>query len=264
MPEKRHALVTNDDGIDSGFLRLLVEALLEHFEVSVAAPATEQSWIGRAMSRHNEISVNDAGGRIAGATACWSIDGTPSDCVNIALGHLLPKKPDIVCSGINIGYNTTDTLILSSGTVAGAIEGALWDIPAIAFSQCIPQANFAQVSQSKGDIEGPLLSHLKHSARHAAKMALELTHKPVRHGLVVNVNFPPETEADSPIEDTVPASIRLGSLYQETAPGKFHFQYSEGVFKSERSDSDRAALERGAISRSILDFSKIGQPPSQI
>ena len=128
---KPHALITNDDGIQSAFLHRLVDALLPHFRVSVAAPAFEQSWSGRSMTRHGEIEVIRSPSYFPAQVEAWAISGTPTDCVNIALGNLLPEKPDIVLSGINIGYNTTETLILSSGTVAGAIEGVLWNLPAM-------------------------------------------------------------------------------------------------------------------------------------
>ena len=134
---KPHALVTNDDGIESAFLHRLVEALLPQFRVSVAAPALEQSWTGRSMTRHGELDAILSPSHFPDGVEAWSISGTPTDCVNIALGNLLSKKPDIVLSGINIGFNTTESLILSSGTVAGAIEGVLWNLPAIAFSNCL-------------------------------------------------------------------------------------------------------------------------------
>jgi 5'-nucleotidase len=105
---KPHLLVTNDDGIESAFLHRLVAALLPKFKVSVAAPAFEQSWIGRAISRHQEIEVLCGASHFPAEVTAWAINGTPTDCVNIALGHLLERPADAVVSGINIGYNTTE------------------------------------------------------------------------------------------------------------------------------------------------------------
>ena len=257
---KAHALVTNDDGIGSGFLRHLVEALLPDFKVSVAAPATEQSWIGRAMSRHNDVKVVAKPDYFGSEVQSWAIGGTPSDCVNIALGHLIKEPVDIVLSGINIGYNTTDTLILSSGTVAGAIEGALWDLPAIAFSQCIPETHFAEVSQSKGQTSGSLKTQMEQAAAHARRFALELLKAPSPTGTVININFPTEVDANTPVEDCTPAHIRLGSLYAETEPGTFRFRYSDGSYRHNHDQSDREVLKRGSISRSLLDFAHVGRP----
>lgn len=260
MPtQKPHALVTNDDGIESAFLHRLVDALLPHFRVSVAAPAFEQSWTGRCMTRHGEIEVIPSPTYFPAGVQAWAISGTPSDCVNIALGNLLTETPDIVLSGINIGFNTTETLILSSGTVAGAIEGALWDLPAMAFSICVPNHLFDSIRDAKGQASETFNASLKAAAAHAAKMAIESIDSSEKHlGSVINVNFPEKTETNTNIVETYPARLQLGSLFAETSPGKYAFSYSEGVVVDPHPDTDRAALERGCISRSLLDFSRIG------
>jgi 5'-nucleotidase len=257
---KPHALVTNDDGIESGFLYCLVEALRPHFRISVAAPALEQSWTGRSMTRHGEIEVSPSNSVFAPDVEAWAIGGTPTDCVNIAMGNLLARRPDIVISGINVGFNTCDTLILSSGTVAGAIEGVLWDLPAVAFSQCVPGELFQQISGSKGRAEGDFARSLKASASRAAQIALEtLDNSETYIGKVINVNFPAKTEAATPMVDTFPAKLKLGGLFAESSPGKYAFRYSDGTIIDSAPNSDRAVLASGQISRSILDFSKIGQ-----
>lgn len=261
--DKPHALVTNDDGLDSAFLHQLVNALLPNFHVSVAAPAFEQSWIGRAMSRREEVEVIHSPSAFEGTRNAWAIRGTPTDCVNIALGHLLPKKPDIVVSGINIGYNTTETLILSSGTVAGAIEGALWGLPAIAFSQCVPSDLFPEVSRSKGQTTGDFAQSLKTAAERAAAMSEAVMHAPPPEGTILNINFPSETTPKTEIMDTRPAKIKVGSLFQETSPGKFRFSFHPGTMVDAGEDTDRYALDNGYISRSLLDLSKIGRPNTQ-
>lgn len=256
---KPHALVTNDDGIESVFLHRLVDALLPHFRVSVAAPAFEQSWTGRSMTRHGEIEVIRSPSFFPSGVEAWAISGTPSDCVNIALGNLLPERPDIVLSGINIGFNTTEMLILSSGTVAGAIEGALWDIPAVAFSQCIPGSMFDSVRETKGQTKGDFTDSLKNASIRAAKIALEtLAAADGYRGQVVNVNFPTVTTEATLIADTFPAKLKLGSLFGETSPGKYTFRYSEGTVAESHPKSDRIALQNGQISRSLLNFSQIG------
>ncbi|MFQ3225807.1 MAG: 5'-nucleotidase [Lentimonas sp.] len=256
---KPHALVTNDDGIDSIFLHRLVDALLPDFQISVAAPAFEQSWIGRAVSRHGEIEVIHSPSVFPVEVDAWAISGTPTDCVNIALGNLVKTQPDIVLSGINIGYNTTEALILSSGTVAGAIEGALWGLPAIAFSKCVPHHLFESIQSTKGQTEGDFTDSLIAAAEHARRIALETLKNPPRTGTVVNINFPASTNTNSPTEETVPAKIQLGSLYAETSPGKYSFRYSDCTTLAPDPQSDRETLERGSISRSILDFARIGQ-----
>lgn len=255
---KPHLLVTNDDGIESGFLHRLVDALLTDFSVSVAAPAFEQSWIGRAISRHKEIEVLCGASHFPAEVSAWAINGTPTDCVNIALGHLISTPVDAVVSGINIGYNTTETLILSSGTVAGAMEGAQWGLPAIAFSQCVPFADFESIRDSKGQTEGNFARSQAAAALHAASLTAELLAAPPPAGQVINVNFPEHTTAETRLEETVPAKVQLGSLYEKCDSGRFHFRFSEGRSVENNQHSDRAVLEKGCISRSRLDFSRIG------
>lgn len=255
---KPHALVTNDDGIESIFLHKLVEALTEKFQVTVAAPAFEQSWIGRAISRREEIEVIHSPSFFTEDVDAWAINGTPTDCVNIALGHLTKTPVDIVLSGINIGYNISETLILSSGTVAGATEGAFWGLPAVAFSKLVPNHMFEGVRNSKGQTEGDFTHSLVSAARHACRFALETLKKPPEKNVVVNVNFPEKTEDRTSCEETIPAKIKLGSFYKRNNSGKYVFHFSEGAEVEEEEHSDRAALLRGNISRSILDFTRIG------
>ncbi|TVP78262.1 MAG: 5'/3'-nucleotidase SurE [Puniceicoccaceae bacterium] len=257
---KPHALVTNDDGIESAFLHRLVEALLPHFRVSVAAPAFEQSWTGRSMTRHGEIEVIHSPSFFSAGVEAWAISGTPSDCVNIALGNLLPEKPDIVLSGINIGFNTTEMLILSSGTIAGAIEGALWEIPAVAFSQSVPDTLFESVRDTKGKTNGDFTASLEAASVHAAQIACQtLNDADSLSGRVININFPAATTAETPMVETFPAKLQLGSLFEETSPGKYTFRYSGGIVVDSHPQSDRIALANGQISRSVLDFSQIGR-----
>ena len=109
------ALITNDDGIDCGFLHALADAMTRHFEVVVVAPRDEQSWAGRSFSRRGKLAVEE---RSDLPWKAWAVAGTPSDCVNVALGHLLETPVDIVVSGINVGFNVTLPLLLTSGTVA--------------------------------------------------------------------------------------------------------------------------------------------------
>lgn len=253
------ALVTNDDGIESAFLHGLVAALSREFRVAVAAPAFEQSWIGRALTRKGDVEVISSPSRFEGISDAWAIAGTPSDCVNIALGHLLKERPAIVCSGINIGFNTTETLILSSGTVAGAIEGALWGLPAIAFSKCVPRDLFLEIQANQGRTEGRFADSLEAASTRACEFACATVAKPEATGRVININFPAETSAETVTRETVPAKVELGSLFEEHRPGHYRFAYKDGVVAHPSEGDDRSALAEGKISRSVLDFSRIGR-----
>lgn len=256
---KPRLLVTNDDGIDSVFLQRFVAALRRDFRITVAAPAKERSWIGRAVTRHGEVKAHKRADLFFEDVTTWCIEGTPTDCVNIALGNLLSEPPDGVVSGINLGFNTAEPLILSSGTVAGAIEGALWRLPALAFSQCIPPELYESLQQTRGKAEGDFAASLQASAEHARSITGSTLKQPPAPGTVVNVNFPVRTTADTPIETTFPARIALGGLYEETGPGAYRFRYSRGTPLDSDPRSDRATLERGSISRTYLNLAGIGR-----
>ena len=121
-------LVSNDDGIAAKGLLALVEAVTPLGEVWVVAPESEQSATSHALSLHRPLRVRKVKER------WFSVDGTPADCVYMAVHHLLKdERPAIVVSGINHGPNLADDVIYS-GTVAAAMEGAVLGIPAIAFS----------------------------------------------------------------------------------------------------------------------------------
>lgn len=120
-------LVCNDDGIHAPGIRALEKALAPLGEVWVVAPDREQSAAGHSLSLHRPLRVEEVGPRRL------AIDGTPTDCVNLAVNGVLPVRPDLVASGINNGANLGDD-ITYSGTVSAAIEGTLLGIPSFAVS----------------------------------------------------------------------------------------------------------------------------------
>jgi 5'-nucleotidase len=253
-------LVTNDDGIESVFLHELVRALLAAgHETYVVAPKAEQSWIGAAKSRHRPVHSARADHGLGCPT--WAVDGTPSDCVNIAIDHLLPHGPDAVVSGINIGLNAGLGFILGSGTVAGACEGALHGIPGVALSQTLPIPAYDLLKLHEGRPEPDVLSILRLSAGHAALIAPALARQtPSRSFVVHNVNFPFPCGADAQVRRTVPARTMLPGLFSPQAEDGTHrlvFKLGEDA-SPEGPLTDRAALDAGFISHSVLDFSRLG------
>ncbi len=259
MNRKRHLLVTNDDGIDSYYMECLVASLMTTFEVTIAAPASEQSWIGRAVSRRTKVSVDKVEDYPLSCPA-WAIGGTPTDCVNIALGHLLERKPDAVVSGINLGFNATQNLIFCSGTVAGAAEGAFWGLPAIAFSKVIPKDAFETISKAKGKGDPQHNRDLSEAAKYAVALTEACIAQHDHRPKVVNINFPAQTSPETLVHETTPAPLFLGSLFQKQSCGHYTFVYGEGEELTHDSSlpSDLEILRAGHISRTLLDFSALG------
>ena len=119
-------LVTNDDGYLAPGIRALARAAADLGEVHVVAPDREQSATSHSLTMHHPLRVREVRG-------VQVVDGTPTDCVVLAVGELLPDRPDMVFSGINHGANLGDD-VLYSGTVAGAMEATILGIPAVAVS----------------------------------------------------------------------------------------------------------------------------------
>ena len=258
-------LVTNDDSIECAFLHELVHALLRAgHELCIAAPRTEQSWIGAAKSRHRAV----ASAREDRGFGCptWVVDGTPSDCVNIALAHLLPgagiATPEAVVSGINVGFNASLGFILASGTIGGAWEGALHGLPAIAVSQDLSFAAFDRVKLMAGQPPAEILASLQTSAARTAALVPDLVAtSPAGSFVVHNLNFPYPSLPGAAVKRTVPARVVVPGLFSPAADdGTHRFVFSLGHDVSPAEPlTDRAALAAGHISHTLLDYTQLGR-----
>lgn len=173
-------LVTNDDGITSKGIRLLVNVAKEFGKVIVVAPNSPQSAMGHAITIGNILRLDPVD--IFDGVEAYECSGTPADCVKLAKHYVLNKKaPDLVLSGINHGSNTSIS-VLYSGTISAAIEAALDGYPSIGFSLC-DYDHQADISYTEPYI------------RNIIKEALE---KKIQKGLTLNVNFP--AKSDKPIK----------------------------------------------------------------
>src|SRR5687768_17554404 len=161
-------LVTNDDGVNSEGIKVLAEALAPFGDVTVVAPIQEASAIGHALTLRRPLRIETV------APNVFAIDGTPTDCVNIAITHVIKQKPDLIVSGINKGWNLGDD-VTYSGTVAAALEGALLGIPSIAVS--------TQKRRDNGYEFGP-------SADAAAAVAQAVLQRGMPKFTLLNINTP--------------------------------------------------------------------------
>lgn len=160
-------LVTNDDGVGAPGIKAVATALKGLGNVWIVAPDRPQSAVGRAMTLHKPLRLMQQGKQI------FSVNGTPSDCINLGLGKLLQsQRPALIVSGINKGVNLGDD-VTNSGTVSGAMEGVLHGIPSIAVSQ---------------EDQEPCRYHV------AAAYTVDLAKMVLQHGIpgdtLLNVNVP--------------------------------------------------------------------------
>lgn len=253
-------LVTNDDGIDSVFLHELIAALTRvGHKLYVVAPATEQSWTGASKTRNRALKSHAINRGFGCPT--WTVDGTPSDCVNIALDHLVPTEVDAVVSGINAGYNCSIGFVIASGTVAGAWEGALHGLPALAVSQDVTEKIYLSLKEQGGAIDEELLATIKISADHAARLAGEiLPTTPRRSFIIHNVNFPYPCLPESVVKRTVPAQILMPGFFSKADANNLHqlkWTNGEDVSPTEPLTDVRCVAAKH-ISHTVLDYRKLG------
>jgi 5'-nucleotidase len=167
-------LVSNDDGIHSAGLAALADALDSLGEIVVIAPDREQSACSHALTLHRPLRIDQV------SPGRYAVDGTPTDCVNLAINAVLKTRPALLVSGINRGANLGDD-VTYSGTVSAAMEGTLLGVPSIAVS---------------------LIGRATFDFAIAAAFAARLAAWVLRHGLppdtLLNANVPQEFDGTSP------------------------------------------------------------------
>lgn len=186
-------LLTNDDGIDAGGLHALRTALRGVADVTVVAPANDQSAVGRTLSREVDLWEHEMG---------YAVEGTPADCVVAALGAL-NLSPDLVVAGCNRGANLGEYVLGRSGTVSAAVEATFFDVPAVAVSLYVPGSDieFSDVTPDAG--------HYANATRAAQYLADHALGAGVFDDAdYLNVNAPLATgEPDAPMAVTRPSAI---------------------------------------------------------
>lgn len=227
-------LITNDDGINAKGLQILREAASKlSDDIWVAAPDSNQSGVSHALTLSNPLRAQEVDDRV------FAVRGTPTDCVIVAVRKLMDKAPDLVLSGINAGQNVADHTTYS-GTVAGAMEGAILGIPSIALSQS------HDWSQGVSGFDWSV------SEQNAADIIHGLMQVAMPHNSFLNVNFPIElTENDTPIAITRQAQRQHNLAIDERLDSNqfpyYWIKFDEGVHEP-CDATDLAALARGQIS----------------
>jgi len=188
MPKTPLILVSNDDGFRSDGIRELARALKRLGRVVIVAPDDEQSASSHSLTLHRPLRVTRQ------EEGIYSVNGTPTDCITLAVHTILKKKPNLIVSGINRGANVCDD-VHYSGTVSAAVEGALMEIPSIAVSLVV---------------FGERDTHYGPAAAFAARLGRRVLREKLPPGFVLNVNVP-----------NLPASKLRG--YEFTKLGKRDF-----------------------------------------
>lgn len=220
-------LLTNDDGVASIGLNTLYEKLQNVGDVVVVAPENERSAVSHGITLHNPLRISEIKENF------YALNGTPADCVILALKKLLPRKPDLVVSGINYGGNLGDD-VLYSGTVAGAREASLHNIKSFAVSLVLSL-------QGENDFQG--------AAKFCTQLAKKILGDGLPPGIFLNVNVPPDgykrvrvTRQGNKCAENVIAEN------QDPRGRRYYWIGQEIVRWEEDTQSDYEAIKNGMIS----------------
>jgi 5'-nucleotidase len=228
MSERTRILITNDDGYHSEGIVALEDALKPLGDVYVVAPESEMSGASHSLTLSRPLRIRQRGERQ------WTVDGTPTDCVTLALNKIIPdaERPHLCCSGINHGANMGDDATYS-GTVAGALESTILGVPGIALS---------------------LAAYHDHDFTESARVARELAAKVLAEGLpiftLLNVNVPKGVPKGIRVTRQGFKAARPVISEQIDPRGKPYYwigEVREG-FKAKGGTTDFEAVEEGFVS----------------
>ncbi len=226
-------LVTNDDGITAPGIRKLISIVNQIGDVIVVAPNSPQSGKGHAITINSTLSFEEL--NLDGPQRDFSCSGTPVDCVKMALDKILPRKPDLVVSGINHGANSSINVIYS-GTMSAAVEAGVEGLQAIGFSlsDLKWEADFDQAEEFIKDI------------------ILKTLENPIPKGVVLNVNIPNfKKEEIKGIKVCKQANAKWEESFDErTNPHGKKYYWLTGYFNNmdQSEDADETALANGYVS----------------
>ena len=223
-------LVVNDDSIHAPGIALLAKAAMELGEVTVVAPAHQCSAMSQKITIRGDMRVDQVADFPVPVKAAYMVDGTPADCVKIAMQYLLEERPDYVFSGINDGYNAGFD-IAYSGTIGAALEGVMNGIPAIAFS--------AREFCDPGAMEVYL-----------PRVLQELLQALPKPGTLWNVNFPDcaASACKGILRGRVPAACSFYDNEYDRAEGALSIRVSNPGPEQCREGSDIHAILHGYVS----------------
>jgi 5'-nucleotidase len=241
-------LVTNDDGIFAEGLIALAKELKKIADVAVVAPDRELSAMGTTVSLHQPVRARKATPVAAGVES-YAVEGTPADCVILALGKLVKDEIGLIVSGINRGGNLGDDVLIS-GTVGAALQASLHGLPALA------------ISAGWGDN-----FYFDDAAKFAALMAKKIESGVIPSDICLNVNLPNLPRAEiTGVKITCPARYSHTDIIEERYNNgrSYYWFVRKRVNKAVDDNTDTWAIERGNISISPLLTSHANKPLSDL
>jgi 5'-nucleotidase len=237
-------LVTNDDGVECPSLLPFLRALSKLAPVRAVVPARERSWIAKAITRFEAVATRrDTRDGFEVVVA----EGFPADCTQLGVHSLFGERPEMVISGINVGYNHGRAFLLSSGTVGAAAEGWIAGLPALAFSAGDPARHETWAKEAWSERSGAMWERL-------AGLCADVVRRVREAGLpadadLVSVNLPHFADLTTPRRVTRLAKVGYEELFHHRGDGVFAHAFRGGFRHLEGLEgSDLEAGERGEVS----------------
>lgn len=236
--EPPSVLLTNDDGIYAKGLEALVQSLEKKYRVYVVAPEAEQSAVGHALTLTQPLRVKKV--KRNGAFFGYGVNGTPADCVKIALHELIRPRPQVLISGINLGPNVGINVIYS-GTVSAATEGAMMGLSSLAISLDSYESQDFQTAAGIG-----------------SRLADYLLNHPLPPGVSLNCNVPDRPPAEiKGIRLTRQGTFRFVEKFEKrTDPRENIYYWQAGILPppEEAPDTDHFLLAQGYVTLTPITF----------
>jgi 5'/3'-nucleotidase len=247
---RKLVMVTNDDSVQSNGVIELARAASKYAEAIIVAPEQPQSATALSMTFHKPLRVTKVRKE---EFECYAVSGSPGDCVMVGVNKVLPRRPDLVVSGINIGDNSTFQDILASGTVAAALESAISGIPAIAFSMEVSGESMFALEYDQPDFTN------------AAIIAGEVIRDVLENGMpegaeILNVNFPKKVQPSTPIKLTEVGRRKYTDkviVRRDPRGREYYWLFGERLSEfPERTDAEAVAIRKHvSISPIVLKMS---------
>jgi 5'-nucleotidase len=247
-------LLTNDDSHRSPLLYFLINHFQTLGALTIVTPKEEQSWTGKSMTRFRPLYVDEI--VLDDERHAFCVDGTPADCVNLGLNHLMPEKPDIIVSGINVGRNTGVGFAISSGTVGACLEGNIAGIPGIAFSQDLESEVFYHWVERR-EFTSEVVEGLKERIMPILSRITDyLLDGRCEDPITWNVNIPYQ-----PAESCALVHTLLGHSFYDSCFEQVGAQYRHNLrnYRPDlREQADSEVVKKGHVSITRIDLRDLG------
>ncbi|MBW3620058.1 MAG: 5'/3'-nucleotidase SurE [Actinobacteria bacterium] len=253
-------LLTNDDGVGSPALVPFARALAGLGEVTVCVPDRERSWIGKAISRTGSVRLEET---VVDGHPVWACSGFPADAAQLGIHALGDEPPDLVVSGINLGFNHGAAFLMSSGTVGAAIEGWISGVPAIAFSTGVWDGDWADW---RARAESP---EARDGWRELADTCVSILRdleeaELFDHSDVVSVNLPFDATPDTPRHLTEIARVGYDRLFRAAGPGVYEHDFLAITRGDELEGTDVAVAGQGGVSVTAVRLPRAADVPDEV